>query len=133
MSCENPSFVIGSNLTTYGTPNPRQFTPLVRINAMVQDMPEGYTIKFCHIPIDDIKKATNQTLSQQGNTITLSDGGGSVTIPSGFTVGTAPTPVTDPVIPTSVVGQDTYLLGEPAAFLEIDVGGTKYLVPAYGA
>jgi hypothetical protein len=34
----------------YGTPKPRFIIPLVRIDAMTQDMPKGYTIDPCFLP-----------------------------------------------------------------------------------
>ena len=149
------TFVIGTP-PTYGGPNPRYIKPLVRINGMVQDAPFGYTLNPCILPMDAIADATNQTLSTQGNVVTLSGGGGSFTLPTdldaqqlslvgnqltiskGNTVtlpilsaGTEPAIVSDATIPTDVVGEDVYLLGKPAAYLQVTVGGVVYNLPAY--
>lgn len=73
-------FVVGTP-PTYGTPDPRKIRPLVRINAQVQDMPVGYLLPACILPMDEIAEATNQKLTIAGNIITLSGNGGSVTLP----------------------------------------------------
>ena len=157
MSCENPrqTFVMGTP-PTYGSPNPRYIRPVVRINGIVQDAPVGYVVNPCFLPMDDIAKATNQTLSKTGNVVTLSGGGGSFTLPTdldaqtlslagnqltisnGNTVtipvpslGIEPAVVSDANIPTDVVGADEYLLGKPTAYLSIVVGSTTYNIPAY--
>ena len=158
MSCENPrqTFVMGTP-PTYGSPNPRYIRPVVRINGMVQDAQVGYVVNPCFLPMEEIAKATNQTLSQAGNVVTLSGGGGSftlptdldaqrlsltgnqlsisngntVTIPVPTTPGKEPAVVSDANIPTDVVGTDDYLLGKPTAYLSIVVAGTTYNIPAY--
>ena len=158
MSCENPrqTFVMGTP-PTYGSPNPRYIRPVVRINGMVQDAQVGYVVNPCFLPMEEIAKATNQTLSKAGNVVTLSGGGGSftlptdldaqrlsltgnqlsisngntVTIPVPTTPGKEPAVVSDANIPTDVVGTDDYLLGKPTAYLSIVVAGTTYNIPAY--
>ena len=157
MSCENPrqTFVMGTP-PTYGSPNPRYIRPVVRINGMVQDAQVGYVVNPCFLPMEEIAKATNQTLSQAGNVVTLSGGGGSFTLPTDLdaqtlsltgdqlsisngntvtipmhTIGTEPAVVSDANIPTDVVGTDDYLLGKPTAYLQVVVGGTTYNIPAY--
>lgn len=149
------TFVIGTP-PTYGSPNPRYIKPLVRINGMANDVPFGYTLNPCILPMDEIATATNQTLSQAGNVVTLSGGGGSFTLPTDLdaqtlaltgnqlaisngntvtipvpTTGTEPAIVSDANIPTDVVGTDDYLLGKPTAYLAVVVGGTTYNIPAY--
>ena len=157
MSCENPrqTFVMGTP-PTYGSPNPRYIRPVVRINGIVQDAPVGYVVNPCFLPMDDIAKATNQTLSQEANVVTLSGGGGSFTLPTDLdaqtlslagnqltisngntvtipvpSIGTEPSVVSDANIPTDVVGTDDYLLGKPTTYLSIVVAGTTYNIPAY--
>ena len=157
MSCENPrqTFVMGTP-PTYGSPNPRYIRPVVRINGIVQDAPVGYVVNPCFLPMDDIAKATNQTLSKTGNVVTLSGGGGSFTLPTDLdaqtlslagnqltisngntvtipvpSIGIEPAVVSDANIPTDVVGADEYLLGKPTAYLSIVVGNTTYNIPAY--
>ena len=157
MSCENPrqTFVMGTP-PTYGSPNPRYIRPVVRINGIVQDAPVGYVVNPCFLPMDDIAKATNQTLSKTGNVVTLSGGGGSFTLPTDLdaqtlslagnqltisngntvtipvpSIGIEPAVVSDANIPTDVVGTDDYLLGKPTAYLAVVVGGTTYNIPAY--
>lgn len=155
MSCDSPKFDF-TQPADHGTPKPRYFRPLVRINAMTNDLPYGATLDPCWLPMAAIAEATNQTISQVGNVVTLSGGGGSFTLPTdldaqtlsltgnqlaiskGNTVtlpvlsaGTEPTVVSDANIPTDVVGTDDYLLGKPTAYLAIVVAGTTYNIPAY--
>ena len=155
MSCDQLKFDF-TQPADHGTPKPRYFRPLVRINAMTNDLPYGATLDPCWLPMAAIAEATNQTISQVGNVVTLSGGGGSFTLPTdldaqtlsltgnqlaiskGNTVtlpvlsaGTEPTVVSDANIPTDVVGTDDYLLGKPTAYLAIVVAGTTYNIPAY--
>lgn len=157
MSCENPrqTFVMGTP-PTYGSPNPRYIRPVVRINAMVQDAPVGYVVNPCFLPMEEIAEATNQTLSMVGGTISLSGNGGSITLPTGFdqqtlslngatlaisngnevtlpvlAMGTEPPVVSDAAIPTDIIGEDTYLLGKPPAYVQVTIAGAVYNLPAY--
>ena len=157
MECPNQhqTFVMGTP-STYGSPNPRYIRPVVRINGMVQDVPVGYVVNPCFLPMEEIAEATNQTLTQTGNVVTLSGGGGSFTLPTDLdaqtlsltgnqlsisngntvsipvlSIGTEPAVVSDANIPTDVVGADEYLLGKPTAYLSIVVGSTTYNIPAY--
>lgn len=155
MSCDKPSFPL-INPPSYGTPRPRYFRPLVRINGMANDLPFGNVIDPCWLPMEAIAEATNQTLSRTGNVVTLSGGGGSFTLPTDLdaqtlrltgnqlsisngntvsipvpSIGTEPAVVSDANIPTDVVGTDEYLLGKPTAYLSIVVGSTTYNIPAY--
>ena len=155
MTCDSPKFDF-TQPADHGTPKPRYFRPLVRINAMTNDLPYGEQLDPCWLPMEEIAKATNQTVSQEGNVVTLSGGGGTFTLPTDLDVqtlsltgnqlaiskgnsvtlpvlsaGTEPTVVSDATIPTDVVGTDVYLLGKPAAYLAIVVAGTTYNIPAY--
>lgn len=155
MSCDNPRFDF-TQPADHGTPNPRYFRPLVRINAMVQDLPYGDVLNPCWLPMDAIAEATNQTISMVGGTISLSGNGGSITLPTDFdqqtlslagatlsisngnevtlpvlAMGVEPTIVSDATIPTDVIGEDVYLLGKPAVFLQVTIDGVTYNLPAY--
>ena len=81
MSCDKPSFPL-INPPSYGTPRPRYFRPLVRINGMANDLPFGNVIDPCWLPMEAIAEATNQTMALTGNVLTLDGGGGSVTLPA---------------------------------------------------
>lgn len=155
MTCDSPRFDF-TQPADHGTPKPRYFRPLVRINAMTNDLPYGAHLDPCWLPMDAIAEATNQTISLAGNVITLSGEGGTVTLPTDFdqqtlsledavlsisngnsvtlpvlSAGTEPAIVSDATIPTDVVGEDVYLLGKPAAYLQVTVGGVVYNLPAY--
>ena len=156
MSCDKPNFDFTQQAADHGTPKPRYFRPLVRINGMTNDLPYGSHLDPCWLPMDAIAEATNQTISLAGNVITLSGEGGTVTLPTDFdqqtlslggavlsisngnsvtlpvlSAGTEPAIVSDATIPTDVVGEDVYLLGKPSAYLQVTVGGVVYNLPAY--
>lgn len=149
------TFVIGTP-PTYGSPNPRYIKPLVRINGMTNDVPFGYTLNPCILPMDAIAAATNQNITIQGKVITLSGNGGSVTLPAdkdeqtlsllgnvlaisngnsvklqNLTIGTAPATTSHTTIPTTIIGTQDYILGAPDKFLAVTIDGTVYNIPAY--
>lgn len=106
-----PTFTLGAQ-PTYGTPDPRYIRPLARINSMVADMPQGYLINPCLLPMEAITEAVSAEL---------------------LAAGTEPAPMVDAEIPTSVIGEDTYLLGKPAQWIALEVEGVVYNIAGYTA
>lgn len=126
---------------TRGIPDPRYFTPLVRVNGIMQDAGFDWKLNPCYLDLAAIAASLgpvlnaqdNQTLSLVGNSLSIS-GGNSVILPSGgaaFQVGVQPVLNTDVSIPSDQVGGDAYMLGVPSAWLQINVAGTNYVVPGY--
>ena len=138
------SFVVGTP-PTYGTPDPRKIRPLVRINAQTQDMPVGYVLPGCILPMEEIAAATNQKLSIEGNVITLSGNGDSVTLPvdldaqtltlTGTTLAISGGNSVDlaPLIPTDLDEQTLTLVGTTLAISggnSIDLSAIIPVIPA---
>lgn len=124
-----------------GVPNPRYFTPLVRVDGITQDAGFNWKLNNCYLDMAAIaaqvgplvNAGINQTLAIAGSQLSIS-GGNSITLPTSeaaFQIGVQPTLATDVSIPSDQVGGDAYMLGVPSAWLQIEVAGTQYLVPGY--
>lgn len=85
----------------YGAPSIRVFKPLVRINGLMQDAPEGYKIATCYLP-DVIETAA---------------GDAPETVPY--------------VAPTNVFGATPTTLGTPDAWGSVTIAGVPYVYPLY--
>ena len=114
MTCNSGrTFVLGSP-TAYGTLSVRYIKPVVRINGMVQDAPQGMKLNPCYLPMDEIASTIGTGTAQT------------------FQTTSAPATVTDNTIPTAVIGADTVLLGEPATWIEVTAAdGMVYKIPAF--
>lgn len=88
----------------YGVPEDRVFKPLVRINGVIQDAPQGYKIDACYLPNALVTPVTSSSVS--------------------------PTTGTGAATSTGFGTPGTYL-GTPAAWGTVAVGGTNYLIPLY--
>ena len=70
----------------------------------------------------------SQTLSVVGNTLNIS-GGNSVAIPREISLASAPPSTGGNVLSTNVIGTNTAILANPAAWYKIE--GTNLVIPAF--
>lgn len=74
MKCALPTTKSWDTNVTYGTPNPRYVRPLVRVNSMVEDMPQGYKLDPCLLPDTVVRiDNCNKTLTVNSTMVSYAD------------------------------------------------------------
>ena len=116
----------------YGTPVIRnQLQPMVMARGQVRPMNVGETLPACFTGGaggGGGGGTDSQTLSVVGNTLNIS-GGNSVAIPREISLSSAPPSTGGNVLSTNVIGTNTAILANPAAWYRI--AGTNLVIPAF--
>lgn len=117
----------------YGTPVIRnQLQPMVMARGQVRPMNVGETLPACFTGGGGGGGGgggtDSQTLSVSGNTLSIS-GGNSVPIPREISLSSAPPSTGGNVLSTNVIGTNTAILANPAAWYRI--AGTNLVIPAF--
>ena len=112
----------------YGTPVIRnQLQPMVMARGQVRPMNVGEVLPACFTGGGG-GGTDSQTLSVVGNTLNIS-GGNSVAIPREISLSSAPPSTGGNVLSTNVIGTNTAILANPAAWYKIE--GTNLVIPAF--
>ena len=116
----------------YGTPVIRnQLQPMVMARGQVRPMNVGEVLPACFTGGGGGGGGggtDSQTLSVSGNTLNIS-GGNSVAIPREISLASAPPSTGGNVLSTNVIGTNTAILANPAAWYKIE--GTNLVIPAF--
>ena len=116
----------------YGTPVIRnQLQPMVMARGQVRPMNVGEVLPACFTGGaggGGGGGTDSQTLSVVGNTLNIS-GGNSVAIPREISLSSAPPITGGNVLSTNVIGTNTAILANPAAWYKIE--GTNLVIPAF--
>lgn len=116
----------------YGTPVIRnQLQPMVMARGQVRPMNVGEVLPACFTGGaggGGGGGTDSQTLSVVGNTLNIS-GGNSVAIPREISLSSAPPSTGGHVLSTNVIGTNTAILANPAAWYKIE--GTNLVIPAF--
>lgn len=116
----------------YGTPVIRnQLQPMVMARGQVRPMNVGEVLPACFTGGaggGGGGGTDSQTLSVVGNTLNISRGN-SVAIPREISLSSAPPSTGGNVLSTNVIGTNTAILANPAAWYKIE--GTNLVIPAF--
>ena len=116
----------------YGTPVIRnQLQPMVMARGQVRPMNVGEVLPACFTGGGGGGGGggtDSQTLSVVGNTLNIS-GRNSVAIPREISLSSAPPSTGGHVLSTNVIGTNTAILANPAAWYKIE--GTNLVIPAF--
>ena len=116
----------------YGTPVIRnQLQPMVMARGQVRPMNVGEVLPACFTGgagAGGGGGTDSQTLSVVGNTLNISRGN-SVAIPREISLASAPPSTGGNVLSTNVIGTNTAILANPAAWYKIE--GTNLVIPAF--
>ena len=118
----------------YGTPVIRnQLQPMVMARGQVRPMNVGEVLPACFTGGAGAGAGggggtDSQTLSVVGNTLNISRGN-SVAIPREISLSSAPPSTGGNVLSTNVIGTNTAILANPAAWYKIE--GTNLVIPAF--